>query len=137
TTVLPGMDLTEVGLETAGACADVLVAGPLRLRRPDRNQSLMQTCWLDEVLPADHQARTVWAVVEKLDWTTFQESLKARVRSQVLCSALAYDLLPFAQVWITGVRENNRIPDGVTEKGSAGRGETGTGLRANDHPLSP
>jgi len=38
----------------------------------------MQTCWLDEMLPADHQARTVWAVVEKLDLTPFQESLKAR-----------------------------------------------------------
>jgi transposase len=38
----------------------------------------MQTCWLDEMLPADHQARTVWAVVEKLDLTQFQESLKAR-----------------------------------------------------------
>ena len=77
TTFLPGMDLTEVGqqLETSG---DGAVAGPLRLRRPDRNQSLMQTCWLDEMLPADHQARTVWAVVEKLDLTPFQESLKAR-----------------------------------------------------------
>jgi transposase len=38
----------------------------------------MQTCWLDEMLPADHQARTVWAVVEKLDLTQFRESLKAR-----------------------------------------------------------
>ncbi|MEK6798379.1 MAG: IS1182 family transposase [Planctomycetota bacterium] len=72
------MDLTEVGLETAGVCADVLVAEPPRLRRPDRNQALMQTCWLDEVLPADHQARTIWAVVEKLDLAKFHEPLRAR-----------------------------------------------------------
>ena len=38
----------------------------------------MQTCWLDEVLAADHQARTVWAVVEKLDLSRFHEPLKAR-----------------------------------------------------------
>ena len=75
--VLPGMDLTEVGQQLETGC-DEAVAGPPRLRRPDRNQSLMQTCWLDEMLPADHQARTVWAVVEKLDLTPFQESLKAR-----------------------------------------------------------
>lgn len=75
--VLPGMDLTEVGQQVETGC-DEAVAGPPRLRRPDRNQSLMQTCWLDEMLPADHQARTVWAVVEKLDLTPFQESLKAR-----------------------------------------------------------
>lgn len=78
TTVLPGMDLTEVGLETAGACAESVAAGRLRLRRPDRNQALMQPCWLDEVLAADHQARTVWAVVEKLDLSKFHEPLKAR-----------------------------------------------------------
>ena len=75
--VFPGMDLTEVGQQVETGC-DEAVAGPPRLRRPDRNQSLMQTCWLDEMLPADHQARTVWAVVEKLDLTQFQESLKAR-----------------------------------------------------------
>src|SRR3990172_6927292 len=77
TMVLPGMDLTEVGQQVETGC-DEAVAGPPRLRRPDRNQSLMQTCWLDEMLPADHQARTVWAVVEQLDLTPFQESLKAR-----------------------------------------------------------
>jgi transposase len=38
----------------------------------------MQPCYLDEVLPADHQARTVWAVVEKLDLSKFHEPLKAR-----------------------------------------------------------
>lgn len=118
TTVLPGMDLTEVGLEPAGACPDVLVAGPLRLRRPDRNQSLMQTCWLDEVLPADHQARTVWAVVEKLDLWKFHEPLKARGSDP---GRSATD-----PKWITGVRENDRILGGATEKGSAGNGETGT-----------
>ena len=77
TTLLPGMDLTEVGKQVE-AGRDEAVAGPPRLRRPDRNQSLMQTCWLDELLPADHQARTIWAVVEKLDLAKFHEPLKAR-----------------------------------------------------------
>ena len=51
---------------------------PPRLRRPDRNQSLMQACWLDDVLAPDHQARSIWAVVEQLDLSAFHQPLKAR-----------------------------------------------------------
>ena len=77
TTILPGMDLPEVGRPVEIGC-DQGVAEPPRLRRPDRNQGLMQTCWLDDVLPADPQARTIWAVVEKLDLSRFVEALQAR-----------------------------------------------------------
>jgi len=79
TTVLPGIDLAEIVQQAETGC-DEVVAGSPRLRRPDRNQSLMQTCWLDEMLPADHQARTIWAVVEKLDLAKFHKPLKARGR---------------------------------------------------------
>lgn len=38
----------------------------------------MMTCTLDEMLPPDHRARTVWAVVEKLDVSAFENHLRAR-----------------------------------------------------------
>jgi len=76
TTFLPGMELA--GIEQPVPRGGDEAAAPPRLRRPDRNQALMQTCYLDEMLPADHQARTVWAVVDKLDLSEFHEPLKAR-----------------------------------------------------------
>jgi transposase len=49
-----------------------------RLRRPDRAQVLMQPVCLEEMLAADHPARTIWAVVARLDLSQFQEDLEAR-----------------------------------------------------------
>ncbi|MHC4107213.1 MAG: IS1182 family transposase [Planctomycetota bacterium] len=49
-----------------------------RLRRPDRSQMLLDPVCLDERLPADHPARTVWKAVERLDLSQFYEPLKAR-----------------------------------------------------------
>ncbi len=49
-----------------------------RLRRPDRSQMILEAVSLDERLPADHRARTVWSVVERLDLSRFYEALKAR-----------------------------------------------------------
>jgi transposase len=51
---------------------------PPRLRRPDRRQTFFEAVNLEERLPADHRARVVWAVVEKLDLTRFQEPLVNR-----------------------------------------------------------
>lgn len=73
---LPGMAFVEVG--QGERPATLAAAEPARLRRPDRNQSLMQPCLLEEILPADHQARTIWAVVQKLDLSKFHDVLKAR-----------------------------------------------------------
>jgi transposase len=52
--------------------------GPPRLRTPDRLQVLMRPCSLEELLPPGHQARTLWAVVERLDLSQFYRPLKAR-----------------------------------------------------------
>lgn len=51
---------------------------PPRLRRPDRAQTAFEPVCLDERLPADHAARTIWRVVEALDLSAFCESVKAR-----------------------------------------------------------
>jgi transposase len=49
-----------------------------RLRRPDRQQVLLQTRSLDELIAPEHQVRTLWAVVQKLDLNAFYQPLKAR-----------------------------------------------------------
>jgi transposase/Tfp pilus assembly protein PilV len=49
-----------------------------RLRRPDRQQFVMEMVCPDERIPADHPARTIWQVVEKLDLSAFYEPIEAR-----------------------------------------------------------
>ena len=49
-----------------------------RLRRPDRAQVLIQPVCLEELLPQDHAARTIWRVVEQLDLSHFCVELEAR-----------------------------------------------------------
>jgi transposase len=51
---------------------------PPRLRRPDRAQVLLEPVCLEERLAADHAARSVWAVVERLDLSKFQAVIQAR-----------------------------------------------------------
>ena len=54
------------------------LAEPPRLLRPDRRQTFLEPVNLDERLPADHRARVVWAVVEKLDLSKFSAPLVNR-----------------------------------------------------------
>jgi transposase len=50
----------------------------VRLRRPERDQVRWQAQCTDELLPPQHRARTVWAVVCGLDLARFCEPIKAR-----------------------------------------------------------
>jgi transposase len=52
--------------------------GSPRLRRPDRTQMSWEPWCLDERLPGDHAARTVWSVVERLDLSAFYAAIEAR-----------------------------------------------------------
>jgi transposase len=61
--------------------SDFRPAGPAsapRLRRVDRRQVRMMPRCLDELLPEDHQARLLWAVVGRLNVDNFLERIKAR-----------------------------------------------------------
>ena len=49
-----------------------------RLRRPDRQQVLLRPCSLEELLPPEHEFRTLWAMVTKLDLSAFYAPLKCR-----------------------------------------------------------
>lgn len=50
----------------------------VRLRRPERSQVVMKVECADDLIPADHSARRVWAVVESLDLSAFCRPIKAR-----------------------------------------------------------
>ena len=51
---------------------------PPRLRKAERKQVALLPLCVDELIPPQHQARTLWALVEGLDLSGFQEDLKAR-----------------------------------------------------------
>lgn len=53
-------------------------APPPRLCVPERDQLRLLPCNLEHLLPADHLARTVWAVVEGWDLSRFYDRLRAR-----------------------------------------------------------
>ena len=76
TNVLPGMDVETI--ESIPAQQQSSPSGPARAKRPDRGQALMSPLQLDELVPADHQVRTVWAVVERLDLSAFYQPIRAR-----------------------------------------------------------
>ena len=74
TTLFPGMDAAvtaDDGVGREGSSAP-------RLRRPDRAQVLMEPVCLEDRLPADHPARMVWQVVERLDLSAFYKPIVAR-----------------------------------------------------------
>ncbi len=50
----------------------------VRLRVAERTQVLWQAQCVDDLLPREHRARTIWAVVCGLDWSGFHASIKAR-----------------------------------------------------------
>jgi transposase len=50
----------------------------VRLRKPDRNQFSFQPQCLDELLPPQHRARVIWAVVQTLDLSDFYSAIRAR-----------------------------------------------------------
>jgi transposase len=52
-------------------------AGAPRLRVPERRQVALRAVSLEELLPADHRARFVWAFVERLDLSALHARIKA------------------------------------------------------------
>ena len=50
----------------------------VRLRVPNRTQMAMKVESPDDLIPADHQARAVWQVVDSMDLSAFREPIKAR-----------------------------------------------------------
>lgn len=51
---------------------------PPRLRRPDRQQLLVQPRTVDDLVPQDHPVRMIWALVQRWDLTFFLQGIRAR-----------------------------------------------------------
>ncbi len=75
-TLLPGMDTEQIELAMAPEATGV--EGSPRLRRADREQVLLEPCELDRLVSEDHEVRTVWAVVERMDLSAFYDEIQAR-----------------------------------------------------------
>lgn len=52
--------------------------GEARTRKADRRQMLLLPCSLEDLIPADHAARTIVAAVARLDLSGFYDPIKAR-----------------------------------------------------------
>jgi len=63
--------------DAPAAAAKPAVAGRPRLRLPQRHQVEMLFESLDQLLPPDHQARVVWAFVERLDLSALLQEIRA------------------------------------------------------------
>ena len=50
---------------------------PPRLRRPDRQQLLVQPRTVDDLVPQDHPVRMIWALVQRWDLTLFLQGIRA------------------------------------------------------------
>jgi transposase len=52
--------------------------GPVRVVQANRHQATMRPEVLDQLLPADHRARDVWSLVERLELSGFYDRIEAR-----------------------------------------------------------
>jgi transposase len=57
--------------KTSSVCGKPSGTGQARIEEPERRQGAMQFETPDDLLPADHQARTLWNVLGTLDLTAF------------------------------------------------------------------
>lgn len=75
--LIPGTEALAVSgpARTSTPCS---ASHPPRLRRPQRAQAVLEPVCFDEKLPADHAARTIWRVVERLDLSAFYDEIAAR-----------------------------------------------------------
>lgn len=69
----------------------------VRLRKPDRSQVVMRMECDDELIPREHRARVIWAVVGKLDLSGFHASIKARAG---VCGRDATDPALLVSLWL-------------------------------------
>jgi len=108
---------------------------PPRLRRPERRQVLLEPVCLDERLPADHPARAIWAVVEKLDLSRFEAPILARGEQP---GRAATDPRLLVALWLLAHTDNvgsARALDRLCQEHDAYRWLCG-GVSLNYHTLS-
>jgi transposase len=89
------------------------LGGVPRLRWPERHQVEMRYASLDQLLEADHRARLVWALVERLDlslWTARVKAVEGHVGRKATAPQLLVALWVFATLeGIAHARELERL----------------------------
>lgn len=70
-------EIERTGAEGSQANVPAPVAEP-RLLKPQREGVVRVACNLDQMLPVDHVARILWAVIEKLDLSEFEMNIRSR-----------------------------------------------------------
>ena len=53
--------------------------GPPKLRSVNRQQTILATIDIEELIPANHKARAIWELVGKLDLSKFTKGLETTV----------------------------------------------------------
>jgi transposase len=87
----------------AAPCDREAEPGPgLRFRRPDRAQTRLLPCVLDDTIGADHPVRLVWAVVEQLELRGFAAGLKVQEGG---AGRSATDLRLLVALWLWAATE--------------------------------
>lgn len=76
---------------------EALASEHARVRRPERFQVEMQLMSLDQMLPADHQARIVWQYVKGLDLEPLYQQIKV---SDSQCGRSATDPAILVALWL-------------------------------------
>src|SRR5688572_4518125 len=72
--ILPGLD----GVVAQSPQAQIsLPPGPARIKRVDRNQMLMRSVDLEQLIEEDHPARAIWDFTGQLDLRPFEEKIEA------------------------------------------------------------
>jgi transposase len=133
TSFFPGTDAVVATGDGVGV-NDNSFAAP-RLRRPDRQQTTLEPCCLDDRLPPDHPARTIWKVVERLDLSAFYTPIAARGSDP---GRAATDPKLLVAVWLYAAVEgvgSGRELDRLCREHDAYRWLCG-GVSLNDHTLN-
>jgi len=76
--------------------------GQPKLRTVDRQQTMMATICVEELISADHKARAIWRLVEKMDVSRFMEPLRT---SQGCVGRPAWDPCLLISVWVYAYSE--------------------------------
>ena len=129
--LIPGVSAGDL----VAAPAALIPAAPPRLRRADRSQVRLSACDLDRLIPLDHLARIVWAMVERWDLTAFLDTVAARGEAPGRAST---DPKILIAVWLFGYTQNvggGRQLDRLCKEHDAYRWLAG-GVSLNQHTLS-
>ncbi len=109
--------------------------GEARLMRADRHQVRLLPVDLDGILEADHQARSIWRMVESLDLSKLEEAIRARGDN---AGRPAIDPKILLTLWLYGISEgvgSARELERLCEAHNAYRWICG-GVHVNYHTLS-